>query len=400
MGRALHGTFRGSLDGRGFADLMRHDRSPFVLALFLAAFVGPALSQQPAPTPTPTRAEKKPAPGPVEIKVSDTVRFRFGILLQGQADWQERPDGSTAENLLLRRVQLMVGGQLAKNLFFLFQTDNPRLGAVNAQGNKVISSGFHVVDAVAEWRLAKAFNLWGGMFYVPTSRDALKGSSSEFLLDVTPYAYLSTAALQGTGGRDVGFQARGYLLDDRLEYRVGLFQGLRDPASTNAPRAVARVQYDFLDKEVYNFVTYSGGNLGKRRILAVGAAYDTQEDYEGFTADVFADLPTPFGSVIGSALYEHLDGGTFVPVALAKSDVLCLEAGAFLSRWKIGPWVRWERRDLAAPDDARGESHVLVGLNYYVFGNNLNLKVAWGKVSPKTGPDLDQFTVQLQAWYF
>lgn len=391
---------------------MRHRRIPFALLLFLAAFAGPALSQQPEPPPTPApvaapaptssapEKEKKPSPGPVEVKVGENVRFRFGILLQGQADWQEKPDGGTAQNLLLRRVQLMVGGQLTKDLFFLFQTDNPRLGAVNAQGSKVISSGFQVVDAVLEWRLAKAFNLWGGMFYVPTSRDSLKGSSSEFLLDVTPYAYLSTAALQGTGGRDVGFQARGYFLDDRLEYRVGVFQGLRDPASKNAPRTVARLQYDFFDKEVYNFVTYSGGNLGKRRILAVGAAYDTQKDYHGFTADVFADLPTPFGSVIGSALYEHLDGGTFVPVALAKSDVLGLEAGAFLSGWKVGPWVRWERRDFAAPNDARGESHVLVGLNYYVFGNNLNLKAAWGRIHPKSGPDLDQFTVQLQAWYF
>lgn len=371
---------------------------PLLLALAFAA--SPGLAQTASPLPSPTPAGKKAPPGPIQIQAGETLKLRFGILLQPQADWQERPSGGTAQSFFLRRVQLIVAGQLARDLFFLFQTDNPRLGSVNASGDKVVSSGFQLVDAVAEWRLAKAFNLWGGQFYVPTSREALKGSSSQFALDTSPYAYVATAVLGGTAGRDAGFQARGYFLGDRLEYRVGVFQGLRDAASGNPLRTVARVQYGFLDKEVYNLVTYPGANLGKRRVLALGAAVDVQGGYRGLTADAFADFPVPFGSVLGSALYQHLDGGDFAPVLLPESDTFSVEAGAFFSGSRLGPWARYERRSFAEPNAGRGESRILVGVNYYVLGNNLNVKVAWGRTSPKTGNDLDQLTVQLQAAYF
>ena len=57
------------------------------------------------------------------IKVNDDVNFKFGFLLQPQADWTENAaNGSTSQNLFVRRARVLVGGQLAKNLTFFFET--------------------------------------------------------------------------------------------------------------------------------------------------------------------------------------------------------------------------------------------------------------------------------------
>ncbi len=338
------------------------------------------------------------APGPVQLKVGDAV-FRFGTLIQAQADWTQDPVSSGyAQNLFIRRIRFIVGGQVTKNVVFYFQTENSNLGKVNASGTKVISTGLQVLDASAEWRIAKEFNLWGGLFYAPTSREAMKSASSEFELDTSAYATLGTAALAGTGGRDTGFMARGYFLADRLEYRVGVFQGLRDTSSRNSFRTVTRLQYNVFDPEPYVTAAYTASYFGKKKILAIGAAYDTQKDYQAYSADVYADFPVPFGSVVATGTYQNIDGGTTV-ASLPKEQTYQLEAGVFFKEAKIGPWARWERRNTPS-DGTKTENRYLVGINYYVYGTNLNLKAAYGRVEPKVVAGTNQFTLQLQAFYF
>lgn len=387
-----------------------------LFAAFLAACLaaGEAFAQTPPPASDAKKVEAPPAApkaatpgvegkaplgGPVQIKVSDTVNFRFGLMLQPQADWTERAAGGTSQNLMLRRARFIVGGQVAKDVFFFFQTENSRLGAGTPTGKT--TGGFAVLDAVAEWRVAKEFNLWGGLIYVPSSREALKSSSSQFMMDTSTFAYTASTALGWSTGRDTGFLARGYFAKDRLEYRVGVFQGLRDAASRNAFRTVTRLQYNFLDTEVYNLPAYTSSNFGKKKILAVGAAYDAQKDYQGYTGDVFADLPTGFGSVVGTAAYHHLDGGTFV-TSLKEQNDFSIDAGLFFKGVKLGPWLRYEQRDVKN-DDKASDKRYQAGLNFYPYPgspNNLNLKVGYTYIVPKDGVKLSQFTVQLQGYYF
>src|SRR5207244_3325744 len=110
-------------------------------------------------------------------------------------------------------------------------------------------------------------------------------------------------------GRDEGFHARGYLAQSHFEYRVGVFQGQRDAAGRQSPRIMARAMYDFFDTETnYN---YAGTNLGKKKILALGASLDSQKDYRGYSVDGFLDLPfhekTTVLTVQGD--FIHYDGG-------------------------------------------------------------------------------------------
>jgi phosphate-selective porin O/P len=387
---------------------MRNVLKAFLLSSAIAALCAPAFADTPGdpadpeqtPPPAPATPAPKPAPaGPIQIKVNDNVNFRFGVLLQPQLDFQENATEQTSENLMLRRVRFIASGQVAKNAYFFFQTENSRLGGAIGTGSKVISTGFQTIDAVAEYRFSKPFNIWAGLIYVPTSREALKGSASEYMIDVNTYAFTATTALAGTGGRDTGFMARGYFLGDKLEYRAGLFQGLRQTGSRNAFRQVARLQYNFFDTEVYNLPSYSGGNFGAKKIVAIGGAWDKQNDFKGPTADVYVDWPTAFGAALGTATVMRLDGGAFIPT-LGKSNTFVVDGGLFFKGNKLGPWARYEQRNFASPNASKDEKRYLVGLNWYPYLNNFNIKGAVGQLKPAVGNKQKQATLQMQFSYY
>ncbi len=63
------------------------------------------------------------------IRVNDDVNFKLGVLGQFQADWLESPTADeTSQNLFIRRVRLLFGGQVAKNVTFFVETDAANLG--------------------------------------------------------------------------------------------------------------------------------------------------------------------------------------------------------------------------------------------------------------------------------
>lgn len=379
-----------------------------LLLVLIAMFCLPVLADDAAekteattatPAPAPAPEVPKPAPaGPLQIKMGDNILFRFGLLLQPQAEFQEVAAGY-AQNLMIRRARFLIGGQVTKSVFFFFETENSRLGNAPASSTKNMSTGFQTLDAVAEYRWKKTLNFQGGLIRVPTSRDALESASSEFTIDFNTYAFTATTGLGGTGGRDTGVLARGYFLKDRLEYRASLVSGMRESGSRNTFRKTGRVQYNFFDTEVYNLPSYAGANFGNKKIVNVGAAIDSQGDYKGYTTDFFADVPTRFGSALGTVSYQNLDGGKTSPNALAESRIFTVDGGLYFKGTKFGTWARYERRDFERAI-TRDEKRILVGINYYPFGNNFNIKTAYGKWTPVTGAEMNQFVVQLQAFYY
>jgi hypothetical protein len=386
---------------------MRTSRMVTALTLAVAGLLSlPVLADEVKPaTPPPAEtkaADPKPAPapatGPLQIKVGEAT-LRFGVLFQPQADFQQNTAGAYSQNLLVRRARFLIGGQVAKTVFIFFETENSRLGAANSAGSKTMNTGFQTLDAAVEWRPRKAFNLSGGLIRVPASRDALESASSEFTLDFNTYAFMTTTALGGTGGRDTGIMARGYFFNDRLEYRGALLSGLRENGNRNSFRKVGRVQYNFFDKEVYNFPSYAGSNFGAKKIVALGAAIDSQMDYTGFTTDLFADIPTGFGSALGTFTFQDVDGGRRSPTGLATQQIVSVDGGLFFKKAKIGPWARYEQRNFET-QTTRDEKRYLVGLNYYPMGNNFNIKAGVSRMKPATGREMNQFTVQLQVFYY
>jgi hypothetical protein len=331
------------------------------------------------------------------IKVNDDINFKLGVLGQFQADWLEDPvAGDTTQNLFIRRIRLLFGGQVAKNVTFFVETDAPNLGKV-LPGRTNISPAVNVQDAYGEFLLHPALAIDAGLMFVPFSRNSLQSAASLLPIDYGAYTFAQSGPTQSTVGRDTGFQAKGYFLANRLEYRLGAFQGARDAGSHRAFRYAGRVQYELLDSEGTGFF-YTGTYLGTKKVAAVGAAFDTQDDYRAFDADAFVDYPSGPGAVTAQLAYNRFDGGTTF-VTLPRQNVALLEVGYFVRDLKLTPVVQLTKRGIV--DTATGdETRWSIGANYWWAGHNANVKVAFGRIAPVGRGSQNEFTVQLQVFYY
>jgi hypothetical protein len=333
----------------------------------------------------------------VIIKVNDDVNFRLGVLGQVQADWLEDPPADdTTQNLFIRRIRLLFGGQVAKNVTFFVETDAPNLGRTLPAG-KNISPAVIVQDAYGEFKVHDAFALDAGLMFVPFSRNAIQSAASLLPIDYGAYTFSASGPTQSSVGRDTGFQAKGYFLANRLEYRVGAFQGARDAGSHRSFRYSGRVQYEFLESEGTGFF-YTGTYLGAKKIAAVAAAFDKQDHYEAYDADVFVDYPFGPGAVTAQVDYNRFDGGTTF-VALPKQNVVLVELGYFIRNLKLTPVLQFANRgvvDTVVGDETRWSA----GVNYWWAGHNANIKGAYGRIDPKRLAAQNEFTIQLQFFYY
>jgi hypothetical protein len=330
------------------------------------------------------------------IKVDDTINFRLGVLLQPQADWTQDAGGGYAQNLFLRRARLLVGGQLSPNVTFFLETDNANLGKA-VGGTKAISTGFAMQDAFVEWKLADALMVDAGLMFIPLCRNCYESAGTLLPTDYGAYSFLESAPTQSVVSRDTGFQARGYLAHNRLEYRLGAFQGARDRLSRNSVRSAGHVQYAFFDVESGFFTT--GTYLGKKKVLTLGGGYDVQSDYKAFAADAFFDRPLgTAGAVTLQANLVHYDGGRTLD--LPRQNDFLVEGGYLFTKARVMPWVKLEAQrfgsGVSGPDQKRFQG----GLSYFHHGQNINVKAGYGVIDPKVGKSLYLFTVQLQIFYF
>lgn len=387
------------------------------VVLTVAVVVGlalPAMAEMgapdPADAPKPAIEAAKPgaeapklaetevaAPKGLTLKVGDTAWFKLGGRMQLWADWnQDAATEGYMQNLYLRRARFSIAGKVTNGVYFYWQTENSNLG----KSPKSLGSGFQTLDAIVEWRLAKTFNIQAGLIYVPMSREAIKGSGSQYLLDTSAYATLATGSLQGSANRDTGVGVRGFVLDDHLEYRVLALQGLRDSGSKYAYRYVSRLSYNFFDKEMYTAAfsaIASSYNQTTKKILAVGTTYDFQRDYELYSGDIFWSIPFTTGRLEGQVWYQSIDGGKLT-TALPKQNTATVEAGWYFPTIKTQAFGRYERRQYSTTA-SKDEKRYMAGMTYYVHGNNLNLKAAYQRLAPAAGNSTNEFTLALQLDY-
>ncbi len=330
------------------------------------------------------------------IKVNDDVNFKVGVLGQFQADWfHDNATDATATNLFIRRARFIFGGQVTKNVTFFFDTDAPNLGKTLASG-KNITPAMIVQDAYAEFRQSDAFSLDAGLMFIPFSRNSLQAGGTLLALDYGAYTFTQSAAEQSSTGRDTGFQAKGYVLEKRLEYRLGAFQGMRNTTSDNALRFAGRVQYNVFDPETAFF--YTGTYLGAKKILAIGAAFDTQSQYQAYDTDVFADAPLGPGALTAQFDYNHFDGDVFLPSLKKQNDIL-FEIGYLIRSLKLTPVLQLTHRDIS--DVTSGdETRTSIGANYWWAGHTANIKAAYLMIKPSGLPSQHEFTVQMQIFYY
>jgi hypothetical protein len=346
--------------------------------------------------------------------------IRFGMLLQPQfeAIGSAAANGVT-ENLFLRRTRLLVGGTLFKVFDFFFDTDYPNLfkatenNATNTAFMKN-SPGLNIQDAFLTYKAFRNFvKVDAGFMLPPLAHNAVQGAGTLYGWDYFQNSFRSTGSFGNAApdpvGRDLGVEARGLVLDDHLEYRVGMFQGLRNAAvaaaggetgkvgGRNFFRVAARLQVNFLDAEPGFF--YAGTYLGAKRILSVGGSFDFQDDYKYWAVDGILDMPAGPGVVTAQVNVAQWDGGSFI-AALPKQTAVMAEGGYLFAGASLSPIVRFERllvSNAALPDETR----YVGGLAFWPFGHNSNLKAFYSRIVPSNGiHDYDRFNLQWQLYFY
>jgi hypothetical protein len=333
--------------------------------------------------------------GQIVIKAGDEVNFKLGLLAQFQAQSIDDP-GTDAQtnNLFVRRLRLMFGGQVTKNVTFFVETDTPNLGKTVTAGKSIQQATF-IQDAYAEFKVTDAVAVDAGLMFIPFSRNYLQSAASLLPVDYGAFTYAQSGSTQSSTGRDTGFQVKGYVLTDHLEYRIGAFQGVRDTASHRPFRYAGRVQYNMLDPEIGFF--YTGSYLGKKKVVSIGGAFDVQSDYHGYALDAFVDHPLGSGAITGQFDYNWFDGGSLR--TLPRQHDILLELGYLVPAMKLIPFVQVAHRNVV-DTDAADELRVSVGASYWLAGHNANIKAAYGRIGSTTAAGQNAFTIQLQAFYF
>jgi hypothetical protein len=118
---------------------------------------------------------------------------------------------------------------------------------------------------------------------------------------------------------------------------------------------------------------------------------------------MFLDLPTGFGSFESTVVYQHIDGGKFI-TSLPEQDTFSAEAGVFIKGIQIAPIIRYEQKTFnLTANQPKNEKRYVGGLDFYPYSkyeNNFNIKVWFSRVEPKVGFATNEFTLQMQVFYF
>jgi len=340
--------------------------------------------------------------------------------------------------LYLYRARILLGAELSARTSLFFQTEIPQpVGLVNNNGDKNIQTVTPtILDAQIQYKFHKNFMMLGGMQLVGSSRQALQSPITLLGLDFSYYQYaynlFGFQPLQNFFGRDIGINARGFAFDERFEWRLGAFRGGSMASDSQAPlRFVSRFNYNFLDKET--FLYYSGTNLGKAKLFAIGGGADIQGSYRAFSADVFVDLP--FGNrnaVSGQLAFTQQTGGNPSQdffLEIPNQQVLFFEAGLYLHQLRLQPCIKYEMQSIDVNENQFGYYNALgfsditkfnrfeslnrlaLGLNFYPeeFGFHIKAqyeRISYGNINSLTNIDTinrlngGEFTLQFTFFMF
>ena len=231
----------------------------------------------------------------------------------------------------------MFGGKFE----YFFDTDFPNIGLPAAPAMGATdpltapknTPGMNIQDAFITWKaLGDMVKIDAGYMLPPMSHNAIQGATTLYALDYFANTFLHSAAgsfagvrLEREPGRPRhGRSAARSLFDGHLEYRAGLFQGLRNAqtahrgrvaATSSAPPAASSSTCSTRRRASSTRARY----LGAKKILSIGASCDFQDSYKYYAGDVFADLPLGPGVFTAQVNFAHWDGGNFIPPSRSET---------------------------------------------------------------------------------
>jgi hypothetical protein len=388
-------------------------RNGFVLSAALLTLATAGAQAQPS-SPPPSDNTTLGAPPPIgkgvsapqlTIELANGTSIRFGMLSQVQYEASgQYAEQEVAQNLYMRRMMLLLGGNVLHDFEYFIDTDFADMLKANVKECVKNGPGFSLKDVFITYKgLGDWLKIDGGLMLPPLSRTSLQGAPFLYGLDFFSNAYTHAALFGSSGnsyGRDLGLQLRGLVGNGLLEYRAGVFQGKRSApseghvASRNPFRVAGRLQLHVLDPETVFFLR--GSYLGEKRILSFGASFDVQHAGDSTYVSGAGDMLLDLAGVTAQVDYVYRDGGGFLP--LAKQHAFMAEAGYLIAALKLSPIVRLERR--WGRGNTVDETDYGAGLSLFAFGHTSNLKAYYVRGVRDDAADYDLFNAQWQLFFF
>lgn len=332
-------------------------------------------------------------------KFMEEHKLKAGLRVQTWYQFVEDGKKNGTKNLhdfMARRFYFYLNGEITPDIGFFAHIAADRIGQDGLDNSSLgLGSGIAVRDAWIYYNVNESFKIQMGRMYVPFTRNF--GTTSTFALlpiDLT----FNQGGVRGSifyaskVGRDDGMVIWGNPFKGKLQYRLGIFEGVEDADNPDDNlRFAGRLSLNFLEPETswFNKGTY----LGEKKVLALGLGFDYQPDLTlsgkddrdnfGWTVDLFLDHPVGKGAItLESAFinvqnvtqtlrYSWLTGGD-------DADIYYIQGGYLfpcpIGLGKIQPYFRYERLAVEHKPDTAFPS---LGINYFVKGHDAKLTLDW-----------------------
>ena len=388
-------------------------QSGFRRRIGIGAFVSAAIFAASAPT----------AFAGAEFKLSDDSSMSMGLWLRTSFTSLEKDpttNNSTSNKFSADSTRLLLNGSFGK--YFKATVNIDRTGGASG------SAATEMIDGIAQFEMSEGFNVWMGRMLPPQDRAGLTGP---YFPSAWSYPGIASNYPNISAGRDDGGMVWGNLLDSKLAYSVGLFNGHNRGTSTGGVSnsnisaklmTAGRLQYNFWDAEtgIYRNGTYLGG----KNILSIGAAMQSQSAGTG-TATAPGDLkisnvdfllekkldsglvPTFEGAYYVYSL-EKMDNGSGTNAGGQEGGKSKLVGAALLFPQQVGvgklqPFVRYQSFDRTGMSSAPNttKSGMDYGINYLIKGFNAKVSAVYSKLDDTKAGGLkqDQFVLGVQLQY-
>ena len=348
---------------------------------------------------------------PINLGKGKLLKFfydaQFGLTSRDMGSGPEGKDHTNDFNF--RRNRFGFIGQYNKWIGFYLQTEYIEDRAIGplyvdlSDENKE----FYLMDAQIRFNLSNAFNIRMGKLKHNLTRENLEACFEPLTFDRS----LFVAAPFKTS-RDYGIALWGNFLNNKAQYRFDVMEGKEN--GNEAPKSnfryTGRVHFSLLDPEKY--YGYKGTYLGKKRVLTIGGSYQYEpdvvysdvvnhkgsKDYQAYSADLFFEYPTDYGTFTFSAAYLDIDFDNAYkhinPVLGVYPDMGSIEQNGekhgyymktgYLLPKKVGPgklqfFGRYDKFTFAHLGSNFNYGYdqdidwYAVGLNYYILGQNLKV---------------------------
>lgn len=349
--------------------------------------------------------------------IKSEAQNKIDISFWTQAWYQNVENGKGDNNLndfMLRRAYLSIKGQPTDYLSFFTHIAVDRFGQDGLDNPSMgLGNGLTFRDLWITLDLDESFKVQAGRMYVPLTRNY--GTTSTKSLLTTDLSFMQGGIRGGIFytskvGRDDGVTLWGNPFDGLLQYRLMVSEGLEGIVNPDDNlRFVGRAVLNLLEPETgwFNQGTY----LGKKKVLSIGAAFDSQnnltlnnepgQDNFIWTVDAFFDHPVANGAITAESAYIKLKNSTqansFAQLALSDdAGFFYIQTGYYFNTpvaiGNIQPYFRYE----TVSAEQKGNTSIFSGgFNYYLNGHNAKVSFDYTVISHPDADAQSIFTLQL-----